>query len=146
MSEGQRRPRPSYYRYNKSPVKVMFPDDYENPGIWRLSIDTGGWKSVDSLVLIELQSDVGGEVDRIDRKRFIDLTESERAYYLRGDGPIFALYGTIAALEDQAISEGRPLTQNERAMIHGLRRKTYAMFERELHQRGDPGADPDPES
>jgi hypothetical protein len=57
----------------------------------------------------------GGEISAVDEAVFID--EIERAHYLRGDGPIFALYETIAGLQEQAKREGRLLSPEERADV-----------------------------
>ena len=47
----------------------------------------------------------------------------------------------IGQLIDTARRENRQPTPVEQAMIRGLRRQTYALFETELVRRGDPGAD-----
>jgi hypothetical protein len=80
------------------------------------------------------------EIDSVDELEFIDATERERAHYLRGDGPIFALYDTIQGLYDQAKAEGRRVSKEELALIKSLRRKTYQLWEDEFARRaaGEP--------
>ena len=67
--------------------------------------------------------------------------EQTRAERLTGDGPVYALYATITALIDTSRQQNRQPSLTEQAMIRGLRRQTYAMFEADLAQRRDPGAD-----
>ncbi|MFC3504558.1 hypothetical protein ACFOOK_26820 [Micromonospora krabiensis] len=131
---------PAYFSYLKSPVKLVSAPD-GGVHAWRLSRKTGGWESVDHLI-DDIAFAVGGEVTRLTADRFVQLTEHDRARYLQGEGAIFALYETISAVESTAAEERRPLTIEERALIAGLRRRTFAMFEEQLREKGDPGADP----
>jgi hypothetical protein len=73
----------------------------------------------------------------------VQEVERFRAHYLEGDGPIFALYETVQAVRDVAKAEDRHLTTTERALIHGIRKRTFVMFEEQLRAAGDLGADPD---
>ncbi|SCL35351.1 hypothetical protein GA0074692_4070 [Micromonospora pallida] len=131
---------PSYFRYYASPVKLV-----EMPGggvtAWRVSIDTGGWESADDLIE-EILFAVGGEIFSLSSDDFVQEVERYRARYLNGDGPIFALYETVKAIVEAERSERRYLTDRERALVRGIRRKTFVMFEEQLKQQGDPGADP----
>jgi len=138
--------KPRYFTYYKLPTKVIPREGGGEPLVWRFDNRSGGWKENDE-ILVEIESNSRAELSTLDRERFIDITEWFRARYrLRTEGPMAALYETLLAVRDQAERDNRPLTDNERALIHGLSRKTYAMFERELAARGDPGADPSPES
>ncbi|RSM69836.1 hypothetical protein DMH04_45655 [Kibdelosporangium aridum] len=80
--------------------------------------------------------DVHADIDRVNEAEFIDATEVERATYLRGDGPIFALYDTINGIIDQMEREGRRrLEPHERALVTQLRKQTFAMWEEEFARR-----------
>ncbi|HEY3463564.1 MAG TPA: hypothetical protein VGL47_00400 [Amycolatopsis sp.] len=84
--------------------------------------------------------DHGPDIRSLDRERFIRRTEEQRQRYLRGDGPIFALYQTIDALWDAAKEENRRITKEERALIDSLYRRTFRMWEDEFARRaaGEP--------
>ncbi|MFC0007450.1 hypothetical protein [Micromonospora siamensis] len=139
MNKSQSRGSSRFFDYYDSPLKLV-----EVPGgkftAWRLS-DTGGWNRADDLINKVLL--VGGdEIQEITRDDFVQLTERERAYRLKGTGPVFALYETVQAILDVPDRERRSLTPRERALVGGIRRKTFVMFEEELQRAGDPGADP----
>lgn len=131
---------PAYFSYYKSPVKMAGTPD---GGIraWRLSHATGGWEPADSII-DEILFAVGGEISSLTVDSFIQWTEHDRGRYLKGDGPVFALYETVRAIVEGAQAEGRRLTTRELALVRGLRRKTFVMFEEKLQQAGDPAADP----
>ncbi|WP_431904005.1 hypothetical protein [Micromonospora carbonacea] len=131
---------PAYFSYYKSPVKMV---DSGDGGIkaWRLSVETGGWEPADDLVE-EILLAVGGEISSLTPEAFVQWTEHDRGYYLQGEGAVFALYGTVRAIEDVAAAERRRLTAEERALVQGIRRRTFVMFEEQLQREGDPGADP----
>lgn len=131
---------PSYFRYYASPVK-MVATSAGGVQAWRVSIDTGGWEAANDLV-DEILFAVGGEIFVLTVEDFVQEVERYRARYLVGEGPIFALYETVRALTAVERRERRYLTPQERAIVHGIRRKTFVMFEEELQRRGDPGADP----
>lgn len=131
---------PGFYRYFGTPVKLV-----ESPhgGIrgWRLSMDHGGWDEANDII-DEILFAVGGEIYKLSREDFVQAVESYRAHYLPGDGPIFALYETVDAITDAEERERRCLTDEELALVRGIRRKTFVMFEEQLRRQGDPGADP----
>ncbi|GAB3381522.1 hypothetical protein GCM10027452_34980 [Micromonospora halotolerans] len=131
---------PKFFNYYDSPLKLV-----ETPeggvAAWRLSKDTGGWNRANNL--IDRVLFVGGdEVNQISRDEFVQLTEHDRGYYLRGEGAVFALYETVRAIEETLGRERRYPTVEEQALIRGIRRRTFVMFEEQLQQAGDPGADP----
>jgi hypothetical protein len=72
-----------------------------------------------------------GDVETLTEDRFIDYVEAWRARNLAGEGPVFALYSLVNAMEDEAKQQKRELTDEERAIIAELRRQTYQSFERE---------------
>ncbi|MEU7573751.1 hypothetical protein [Micromonospora sp. NPDC049240] len=131
---------PKFFLYYESPLKLVKAEDGGTAG-WRLSPDTGGWRAANNLVDKVLF--VGGdEIHEIDRSEFVWYVEQERGRYLRGEGPLFALYETVRGLEDTIREERRYPTTREQALIRGIRRRTFVMFEEQLQRAGDPGADP----
>jgi hypothetical protein len=107
-----------------------------------LDWETGGWQLANELVY-EVVGAAGPDVFLLTPADFVDAVEAERGARLTGDGPVFALYETVNAILDAAQAQDRVATPEERALIRGLRRRTYRMFEEELRRRGDPAADPD---
>ncbi|MEU0153398.1 hypothetical protein [Micromonospora fulviviridis] len=73
---------------------------------WRLDRATGGWRPANDLI-DEILLAMGGEVFVRSAERFVQRVEEERGRYVKGDGPVFALYETVKAIEDVAIAEGR---------------------------------------
>ncbi|MBP1781075.1 MULTISPECIES: hypothetical protein [unclassified Micromonospora] len=131
---------PKFFDYYHSPLKLVATPDGGVAG-WILFKDTGGWREANNL--IDKVLFVGGdEINEISRDEFIQLTEHERGRYLSGDGPIFALYETVRAIQDTLREERRYPTPQEQALIRGVRRRTFVMFEEQLQQAGDPAADP----
>ncbi|MBM0235575.1 hypothetical protein JNW91_29670 [Micromonospora sp. STR1_7] len=132
---------PAYYLYHQSPVKIVETPD-GGARVWRVSIDSGGWHEKND-IFVEIMLAVGGDIFTRTAADFVQEVEAFRAHYLQGEGPIFALYETVQALRDAAKAEGRHLTSKERALIRGIRQRTFVMFEEQLRAAGDPGADPD---
>ncbi|MEU6073224.1 hypothetical protein [Micromonospora sp. NPDC047074] len=131
---------PAYFSYFKSPVKMVRSPD-GGIAAWRLSRKTGGWLPADDIVG-EILGAVGGEISSLTLDSFIQWTEHDRGRYLQGEGPVFALYETVRAIVETAEAEGRRLTSTELALVRGIRRKTFVMFEEQLQQAGDAAADP----
>jgi hypothetical protein len=121
----------------------MLPTPDGGLATWILDLDedSGGWEPANDLVDEILFARAGEISGPMSKDKFIRKVEAARALYVEGEGPIFALYETIRAIEDASEEEDRELTMTEEALIAGMRRKTYAMFEAELVRRGDPGAD-----
>ncbi|MFG3642377.1 hypothetical protein ACGF3C_19150 [Micromonospora sp. NPDC047762] len=132
---------PSYYLYYQSPVKIVETPD-GGARVWRLSIDSGGWHEKND-IFAEVTLGVGGDIFRRTAEDFVQEVEAFRAHYLKGEGPIFALYETVRSIELLADAEARHETPKEQALIRGIRQRTFVMFEEQLHEAGDPGADPD---
>ncbi|MEU7993951.1 hypothetical protein AB0B83_01230 [Micromonospora sp. NPDC049060] len=131
---------PAFYSYYEAPVKLV-----ETGGgsvaAWRLSKDSGGWLQANHL-MGKLFAAEGDEVEELTREEFIQRTEHDRGYYLRGEGPVFALYETVRAIQDGVARERRYPNPTELALIAGIQRRTFVMFEEQLQQSGDPAADP----
>ncbi|MFG2009792.1 hypothetical protein ACGFNF_12050 [Micromonospora sp. NPDC048868] len=131
---------PAFYSYYESPVKIVSAGD-GSVAVWRLSKDTGGWDSANHLIGKLLAAD-DDEIEELTRERFICLAEHDRGYYLRGEGPVYALYETVRAIQDGVACERRYPNPTELALIAGIQRRTFVMFEEQLQQSGDPAADP----
>lgn len=131
---------PLYYRYYSSPVKIVSAPD-GGAQVWRVDIDTGRWKQANDL-LEEIVFAVGGDIFSLSAEQFVQEVEAYRGRYLSGEGPIFALYETVNAILDAEERENRHLTDVEKAIVVGIRRRTFVMFEEQLQREGDPGADP----
>lgn len=130
---------PAYYSYYDSPVKIVASPD-GGVRVWRVSAE-GGWRD-ESNLFKEIVLAVGGEVFKRSPAEFVQDVERYRAENLSGQGPIFALYETVNAIVDSGRRERRPLTTDERALVAGIRRRTFVMFEEELLAAGDEAADP----
>ena len=131
---------PAYFEHYDTPVKLVATPEGGHAA-WKLDRSTGGWRPADELV-DDVIGGVGGEIYVRSADAFVQHVERLRGRYLRGEGPIFALYETVRALEAPAIAERRPFTTEEAALIKGIRRRTFVMFEEQLQQAGDPAADP----
>ncbi len=132
---------PSYHKYYAAPVK-MVETAQGGVGAWRLTTSSPAWLPSDDLI-DEILFAIGGEIFALDAAGFVDYTEEYRAHYGLADGPIAALYETVDAIIEVARQEGRGLTKTESAMVRGIRRRTYRMFEEKLRDEGNPAADPD---
>ncbi|WP_091292638.1 hypothetical protein [Micromonospora halophytica] len=131
---------PSYYSYYDSPVKLLATRD-GGVCVWRVSRDDGGWREENDL-FEEVSFARGGEIFKRTPAEFVQDVERYRADHLTGTGPVFALYETVNAIIDASRREGRSLTLEERALIAGIRRRTFVMFEDQLRNFGDRAADP----
>lgn len=132
---------PAFYSYYDAPVKLVETVD-GGVAAWKLSRDTGGWLPANELIG-KLLFGSSGEIDRLTRGEFIQLTEHWRGYYLRGDSALHALYETVRAIEETQALEGRYPTETESALIREIHRRTFVLFEEDLRSGGDPAADPD---
>ncbi|SBT54742.1 hypothetical protein [Micromonospora narathiwatensis] len=131
---------PKFFIYYDSPVKLVETQDGGVAG-WRMSADTGGWQPANDL--IDKLLFVGGdEIHQISRDEFVWRTEQDRGRNLTGEEAVYALYETVRALEETIRQERRYPTPHEQALIAGIRRRTFVLFEEQLRQAGDPGADP----
>lgn len=131
---------PAYFSHLKWPVKIV-PTTDGGAAAWQLSPETGGWQAAHHLI-DDIIFDVGGEVNVLTAEEFVQLVERRRGERVSGEGPVFALYETVNGIEEVAESERRRLTDRERALVQGLRRRTFRMFEEALSAAGDPAADP----
>lgn len=121
---------PQYHIVCTRPVKIVRIEN-GSPEMLKFDWDTGGYVNGDNLWADVFLSH-GGDVERVTEAEFIQYVEGLRAHRIEGEGTVFTLYEVINAMEDTAKEEGRRLTEKERAIIAGLRRKTYALFEKML--------------
>ncbi|MFC0115069.1 hypothetical protein [Kibdelosporangium aridum] len=129
---------PAYYKYYGKTFRIDTDADDELTG-HVLNLRTGAFDRADDQV-DRVMFSRSGDVYSLSEAEFVNDTEVERATYLTGDGPIFALYDTIKAIRAHAAAEGRKLTPHETALIVGLRKKTFKMWEEEFARRdnGEP--------
>ncbi|SDC97933.1 hypothetical protein [Actinokineospora iranica] len=129
-----------YYMYFGRTFKLDTTPDGQWVG-YLLNWDTGEFEIDNDPIMPISGATSSSDIWALDKEDFIWRTEEIRAYRLRGDGPIFALYDTIRAMFAQRESEGRKLfTDEELALIKSIRRRTFAMWEAETARRaaGEP--------
>lgn len=129
---------PEFFLYEERPVAfVELPDG----GLECLAMN---WKTGEFQREMRYYRDIrqklDANVDRLSRAEFVQAVERQRGRHVTGDGPVFALYDTIQAIEDTARDEGRALAPEEQALIHTLRESTHEMFEAAIRERGGIGA------
>lgn len=124
---------PSYFEYFAHSYVV---DSTPGGGLTGriLNWETGAFEEKPEHVT-DVLFDHGPDIRSLDRERFVRRTEEQRQRYLRGDGPIFALYQTIDAIWAGAEEENRRITTEERALIESLYRRTFKMWEDEFARR-----------
>ena len=132
-------PMPRFYKYFNKTYKL---DRKENGNVagFMLNLRTGAFDENNQHIDDVLFAMGEAEIRKLNEQRFIQETEMERQHYLRGDGPIFALYDTIEGLYEQARAEDRRLSQEELALIVSLRSRTFQMWEAEFARQatGEP--------
>jgi len=124
---------PSYFEYYAHPFVV---DSTPDGGLTGriLNWKTGRFDE-DNEHVMDVLFDHGPDIRSLDHAKFVRRTEEERKHYLRGDGPIFALYQTIDAIWAGVKEENRKITKEERALIESLYRRTFTMWEDEFARR-----------
>ncbi|MEM8534912.1 MAG: hypothetical protein AAGF95_28995 [Chloroflexota bacterium] len=132
---------PRYYIYYSRPVKMV------RTAEGRVQVLKMNWETGDFEPGIELVDELFAareqEIFRIDdEEEFIQELERARGRHVQGEGPVFALYETINALVETMRNERRVFTDEERALVRGLRRQTHVLFEEHLaQQRAAAGTD-----
>ncbi|MEQ0561259.1 hypothetical protein ABJI51_27380 [Amycolatopsis sp. NEAU-NG30] len=132
---------PMFFKYYAQTYRIDSTPDGGLTGTI-LDLDTGFFREDNShireVVWSTTESDIRGPFDE---ERFVQETERERDYHLTGDGPIFALYETVAGLYEQARKrESRRLEPQEAALIRSIYQRTFKMWEDEAARRaaGEP--------
>ncbi|MDS0133102.1 MULTISPECIES: hypothetical protein [unclassified Amycolatopsis] len=130
---------PAYFRHHDSPYRLDKTADGGLAGSI-LSLRTGRFvednDKIDDVLFAQ-----AGDIGTLTEQQFVIRTEDLRRDYLRGGGPIFALYDTISAMHSVAREEGRPLSREEAALKVSLYRRTFRMWEDEF-ARLDAGEPP----
>lgn len=124
-------PTPMYFEYLNKTYRIVENHAGEVVGEI-LDLHTGRFERDDRHINRVLFATTESDIFREDEEGFVQQTEMTRARYLRGEGPIFALYETIDGLYEQAKDEGRRPTPEEIALAKSLRRRTYRMWEEEF--------------
>ena len=117
-----------YYIVGIRPVKFV-PLPEGGLSIRKMNWQTGVFEY--GIEYLARASSSSADVDHVSEDDFIQQVESLRARRLKGEGPIFALYQMVNAMEDTAKAQGRRLTNDEEDLIAELRRQTYEMFQSE---------------
>jgi hypothetical protein len=135
---------PDYYNYYERPVKLV-----ETPSggmaAWQVQYDSdGSWIPANNLIDRILFANLD-ELMRMRAPGFVVFVELFRAKELElaGDAPVFTLYDTIRTMYEVAEAEDRELTAAEWALVQGIARRSYVMFEERLRAAGNQAADPD---
>jgi hypothetical protein len=129
---------PAYFRHHASPYRL---DSTPDGGLTGHILD---WKTgrfvEDNTKIDDVLFAREGEIGPLTEQEFVVRTEDLRREYLRGDGPIFALYDTIGAMHSVAREEGRPLSREEAALKVSLYRRTFRLWDDEFARRdaGEP--------
>src|SRR5882757_928212 len=123
---------PYYYEYFSSPLKVVQVPDTGAVRGYRLNVDTGRFSVENSALRRILVGHRGDDVFQIDEEEFICLTEQQRAKWLRGDGPIFAVYRVVADLVALHQHVDTPTWLVITEAITALRRRTFQLWDDEF--------------
>jgi len=130
---------PAYFRHHDSTYRLDKTADGGLAG-YLLNWKTGRFvednDKIDDVLFAQ-----AGDIGALSEQQFVIRTEDLRREYLRGGGPIFALYDTISAMHSVAREEGRPLGREEAALKVSLYRRTFKMWEDEF-ARLDAGEPP----
>ncbi len=132
---------PMYFLVRGRPVKLLS-GVAGRPTMWWLDLTTGSWVQEPDLVRRLAEADRTDEPEPLTPDQFVDVVEAIRTR-LTGEGDVYALYETAASIYAMADVEQRRLTPDEMALLRGLRRQTYRMFEEDLARQGNPAAEPD---
>ncbi|WP_410608980.1 hypothetical protein [Amycolatopsis sp. lyj-109] len=124
---------PAYFRHHDSPYRLDKTADGGLAG-YILSWTTGRFEE-DNDKIDDVLFAQAGDIGALTEQQFVIRTEDLRREYLRGGGPIFALYDTISAMHSVAREEGRPLSREEAALKVSLYRRTFKMWEDEFARR-----------
>lgn len=116
---------PRYYLLGILPIKLV-PTPEGGMTVLRMSWESlafeYGNEHLDRLMLGT------GDVERVTEDEFIQHVESLRARRYAKDDALGAVYQVINGFEDVAMDQGRPMTDEEVAMVATLRRETYQRF------------------
>lgn len=131
---------PSYHQHYASTIRLE-EDDQGNVTGRILNLYTGAFDEATPEQIDDVLGSRGNmDFRELTEDAFILETERERRRRLRGDGTIFAIYDVIDALYGTAKDEGRKVTREEAALIVGLYRRTFPLWEEEFARQaaGEP--------
>ena len=130
---------PAYFQHYGTPYKLVRPPEGGLAG-YLLDPATGRFVE-DNDKIDDVLWAREGEIGAVPEEDFIRRTEEFRREYLRGDGPIFALYETIDAMHSVAKEEGHAKISREQGRLKmALYLRTFKMWEDEFARRdaGEP--------
>ncbi|HVK20383.1 MAG TPA: glycohydrolase toxin TNT-related protein [Actinokineospora sp.] len=113
-----------YYKLDGRTFRVETGADGQRAG-WVLDLTTGRFVRDDT----PFAEVAAGTAAPLDERRFVEQTELIRMQAVRGDGAISALYDTVQAIIDSANAAGRRFSPEEFALISGIHRRTFEMWE-----------------
>jgi hypothetical protein len=127
---------PMFYKYYSRTYRIDSTPDGGLVG-FLLDLRTGFFvqdsSHIREVIWSTTESNIGGPFAE---DRFVQETERERDFHLTGDGPIFALYETVAGLHEQARKrESRRLEPQESALVQSIYQRTFKMWEDEAARR-----------
>ncbi|MEV5296421.1 toxin glutamine deamidase domain-containing protein [Amycolatopsis methanolica] len=128
VEEAAEVPTPQYFKCFNKTYKVDRDGDGNLTG-FLLNVRTGQFEENSTHLEKVLQDELPSNFRSLTEAEFIAETERERAFYLRGEGPLFALYATVDGMRKQAKEEGRALTAQEESFIESVQRRTFGMWE-----------------
>lgn len=130
---------PSYYRYYAQTYRLDATPDGGVKGTI-LDLRTGLFEENNEHIREVLFARDSFDIGKLTEEKFVQETEAARLAYLRGDGPIFALYDTIKGIDAVADKEKRSRTTQETALVFALYKRTFKLWEEEAARRaaGEP--------
>ncbi|NIH77686.1 WXG100-like domain-containing protein [Amycolatopsis viridis] len=120
-------PTPQYFKCFNKTYRVDRDGDGNLTG-YLLNVRTGEFEENGAHLEKVLQDELPSHFRALTEAEFIAETERERAFYLRGAGPVFALYATVDGIRTQAAEAGRALTTQEESFIASVQRRTFGMW------------------
>ncbi|RSM82283.1 hypothetical protein DL991_05200 [Amycolatopsis sp. WAC 01375] len=130
---------PSFYTYFGKTYRIESTPDGGLTG-YLLNLRSGEFDEKPEHVREVMWAMASSDISKVSEEKFVQETERARERYLKGSGPVFALYETIDGLYQQARRENRRVEPQESALIRSLRKRTFKMWEDELARRaaGEP--------
>jgi len=118
---------PEYYIVVERPVKFV-PTEDGGMSILKYNFETGRFDyGMEYLSRVMFSKD--DDIEQVSEDEFVQQVEKLRGRKLQGEGTVYDLYELINAMEDNAQQTKQELTNEDKALIAILRRKTYELFE-----------------
>jgi hypothetical protein len=125
---------PQYYVDEQRPVVFAQRAD-GGLDVLALSPETGGFER-DKSYAEKIWLGTTANSETVSREEFVQRVEEYRRRHLTGEGPVFAVYETIAGVLDNARAAGRWPTDEGKALVPSLRAHVHELFEADLRGRG----------